>query len=234
MQAQARKIHSELTKLGVTPAGSAPPTGVPAAGYYPPGLAPSPFMGAPGYPMGVYPQQAMSAAPSMSSQESAAVKELAELKLKLALSEMKGDMRKEMDTTSRVAAIEAVQRVGTNSAPTVVSNNNNLQQSGSSAAAAAAAVSAPAPVVVRRVVVQPWKSPKPHEGVEIKPAKIPALPGQVIVAYELEGYPPGCCVFNGIKPEGRMLVVLLCFSIPCLLPLVCNYPPLYWEFQRPV
>ena len=84
------------------------------------------------------------------------------------------------------------------------------------------------------MVVQPWKSPEPHTGIDVYPARVPALPGQVIVSYVLERYPGGCCEFEGLKPEALFFVIAFSLLVPCFLPIIFNDRSNYIEYQRPV
>ena len=179
---QARKVKNELSKLGApialqkspssgsyeyppqSPAASGYP--MPGAGFqghpnYPPPAGYPPAYPPPGYmpypPPDAAPKQLESATSEMAEMkrqldEAASQAKIAEMERQLHAEKMKNDMRKEIDMSSRLAATEAAQRVGSGGAPIVVNNNNSSATgaAGGGAGAGAAEVMSPDFVPVYR------------------------------------------------------------------------------------
>ena len=112
--------------------GYPPPAGYPPA-YPPPGYMPYP-------PPDAAPKQLESTTSEMAEMkrqldEAASQAKIAEMERQLHAEKMKNDMRKEIDMSSRLAATEAAQRVGSGGAPIVVNNNNSSATSAAGGAA---------------------------------------------------------------------------------------------------
>jgi len=101
--------------------------GYPPQAGYPPAYPP------PGYMPYQAPEQTNStelAEMKRQLDEAASQQKIAEMERQLHAEKMKNDIRKEMDTTSRVAATEAAQRAASSATPIIVNNNNNNAAAG--------------------------------------------------------------------------------------------------------
>ncbi|GAX81451.1 hypothetical protein CEUSTIGMA_g8880.t1 [Chlamydomonas eustigma] len=79
-----------------------------------------------------------------------------------------------------------------------------------------------------------WIPPQPFPGIPIRSPRVPPLPGQVLVAYEITESKAGCCQCDSLKTQGVIASAILFFVFWPLTFIPCMMADCHNDVQQPV